>query len=180
MIGTQLLRMLLHHHLYQNLRACLNFVVWRFGDFGHMFPKHGLFAQSYGESGPGRLRPKTCQNCIFVVVVKSSSFSHIKGPKRCFVLRHVCPAANFKKTAPGWEKCVEFVCGTLPGDSEKWRKIARDSHCGVSPSICIKLVHKLCSHNFHNILGRDEFDVPKMLLHNIFLESWRQSKLYGQ
>ena len=44
-------------------------------------------------------------------------------------------------------------------DSRKLCKIVRESH------FCAKIVQKLCSHNFHAILGRGDSEVPKMFLH---------------
>ena len=83
-----------------------------------------------------------------------------------------CTAADFEKIAPGWEKCVKIVHGTLPawvpGDSEKCAKIVREPH--FLRKNCAKVVRTQFSHDFGERWLRGPESASAQVL-RIFLES---------
>ena len=68
--------------------------------------------------------------------------------RNCTLLRKLC--RNSAQDAPSLIPCrlsknVQKLC--------------------ASPIFCAKIEKNLCAHNFHTILGSDDSEVPKMLLH---------------
>ena len=64
---------------------------------------------------------------------------------------------RISKIASGWMLCARR--------SQWTRKICEKLR--MRPNSSAKIVQKLCSDNFHAILGGDDSEVPKMLLHKL-------------